>query len=481
MNDRAANPANTKNRRPNRRSPKAPATSGFAARKAATEILNAVLAEGASLDDAFAAAISGGTLKGVEGRDRALTRLIVATSLRRLPEIETIIAKFVKKKLGAKTGLVREILITGAAQMMFLDIAPHAVVNVATSLASADRHGRHFKGLVNAVLRNISKSEEAPLQGEAAVKMNLPPWLLTSWVKAYGEADALAAASLLFEDPPLDLTTKSDPQKWGEALGGAVLENGTVRLNKPGRVEALAGFEDGDWWVQDAAASLPARLLAAKSGKNIIDLCAAPGGKTAQLALTGAKVTAVERNPERAKRLGANLTRLGFKAEIVVDDAALWRPETRADGVLLDAPCSATGIFRRHPDSLRRRGQSQVAKLAKLQAELIDASLAMLNPGGTLVYCTCSLEVAEGEAQIDAALARHSNLEVIPIAPGEVPGFAKSVTDQGYLRVLPHHLSAPARPDLAEITPESDQNSESKGGWPAGGSDGFFAAKLRLS
>lgn len=437
------------------------ATSGFGARKAAAEILHQVLREGAALDDAFTASIAGGSLKNEDGRDRALARLIVATSLRRLPEIELKIADLLSKPLGEKTGLVREILISGAAQIRFLDIAPHAVVNVATAIASGDRHGRHFKGLVNGVLRNLVRSETVTTSGDDAVRTNFPSWLLESWTTAYSEEDAMAAASLLFADPPLDLTVKSDPEGWATRLGGIGLANGTVRITKPGRVEALDGYKDGEWWVQDAAASMPARLAGASPGKSIVDLCAAPGGKSAQLAQAGAHVIAVDRDANRTDRLKANLARLALKAEIVVADANSWRPPAAVDAVLLDAPCSATGIFRRHPDMLRRRGPGEVAKLAKLQEKLIDSAAAMLPSGGTLVYCTCSLEPAEGEDQIAAALDRHEDLTLAPATPAEVPGFAASITSTGVLRILPHHLPAP------EGTP--------------GGSDGFFAARLQKS
>ena len=454
------------NHRPRNRQPRRPsATEGFAARKGAAEVLAAVLRDNEALDDAFAASIAEGPLTAAPARDRALARLIIATSLRRLPEIEAALAGLLSKPLGPKTGLVREILITGAAQMVFLGIAPHAVVNVATALASADRHGRHYKGLVNGVLRNLARAGLSPLVGEAAVRTNFPPWLLTSWSEAYGETAALAAAAYLFDDPPLDLTVKSDPEGWAARLGGAVMGNGTVRIAKPGRIEALAGFEAGEWWVQDAAASMPARLTGAAPGRTIIDLCAAPGGKTAQLAATGAQVIAVDRDGARAERLGGNLARLGLGAEIVVADATAWKPPAPADAVLLDAPCSATGIFRRHPDILTRRQPGQVAKLTQIQSRLIDASLDMLAPGGCLIYCTCSLEKAEGEDQIVNALSRHPALRIAAIAPEEVPGFEAALTPEGLLRILPHQLSS--------------ARNETTGPDIKGGSDGFFVARLK--
>ncbi|VAW15894.1 16S rRNA (cytosine(967)-C(5))-methyltransferase, partial [hydrothermal vent metagenome] len=441
------------------------ATAGFAARKAAVDILAVVLRGGAALDDAFANAIADGKLSGIEPRDRALARLIIATSLRRLPEIEAVLAGLLDRPLGPKIGMVGEILITGIAQIIFLGIAPHAVVNVATAMASADRHGRHYKGLVNGVLRNLARAEPSPLTGEEAVRKNLPAWLLQSWTDAYGEAAALASAAFLFDDPPLDITVKSDSEIWAEKLGGAVMGNGTVRIAKPGRIEALAGFEAGEWWVQDAAASMPARLIGAAPGRTIIDLCAAPGGKTAQLAASGAQVIAVDRDGARAERLGGNLARLGLETEIVVADATAWKPPAPADAVLLDAPCSATGIFRRHPDILTRRQPGQVAKLAQIQSRLIDASLDMLAPGGCLIYCTCSLQKAEGEDQIVNALSRHPALRIAAITPEEVPGFEAALTPEGLLRILPHQLVAA-------------RNDETTGPDIKGGSDGFFAARL---
>ena len=281
----------------------------------------------------------------------------------------------------------------------------------------------------------------------------------TRWVARYGEerAHAIAAANLI--EPPLDLTVKSDPQHWAIEMSGRVLPNRSVRLLPKGRIEALPGFEQGAWWVQDVAASLPAHLMGDVAGKRVADLCAAPGGKTAQLALAGASVVAVDISKTRLKTLAANLARLGLAATTVAADAATWSPEERFDAVLLDAPCSSTGTIRRHPDIPYLKSPKDIEALAALQARLLDNATALLKPGGTLVYSTCSLELEEGEAQIAALLARNPAIQVDPILPGDVFGQPDWLQPPGFLRTFPYQL------DLG--TPE----------WS--GMDGFFAARLK--
>lgn len=442
-----------------RRSRKAkPLPPGSQSRLAAHDILDDVLKRDIALDDALAAAMAAGPLAEAQPRDRALARLIVATTLRRLPEIDALLSKFLDRPLPKRSGAALAILRCAVAQIRFLDIAPHAAVGIATELSARDRDARHFKGLVNGVLRNLTRSDAGEAPSAESALFNLPDWLAKSWTEAYG-ADATAGiAAALLEEPSLDLTVRADPEGWARRLGGVTMANGSVRLVRAGRIEELDGFESGGWWVQDAAASMPARLFGDLAGRRVIDLCAAPGGKTAQLAAAGADVFAVERDGTRAGRLGENLKRLSLNAEIVVADARNWRPFAAADAVLLDAPCSATGIARRHPDIIRRRGPEQIAPLLGLQAALIDSAAEMLKPGGTLVYCTCSLQPEEGENQADLALIRHPTLARHPIEASEVPGFEMAITGLGDLRILPHLASAPE-------------------GTPAG-SDGFFVARF---
>ena len=257
-----------------------------------------------------------------------------------------------------------------------------------------------------------------------------------------------------------NVSVKAEPEAWAEKLGGTLLATGTVRLAAGGRVEALPGFSEGAWWVQDAAAALPARLLGNVAGKSVVDLCAAPGGKTAQLAAAGAGVTAVDLSGARMQRLRANLDRLHLEAELVEADAASWSPGRTFDAVLLDAPCTATGTIRRHPDILRLKRPEDVAALADIQTRLLDNAAKLLAPGGTLIYCTCSLQPEEGVEQVDRFLSRQPRFARRPIDPGESGIDPDWVTEAGDLRTLPFHLPG-ARPELS-------------------GLDGFYAARLVL-
>jgi 16S rRNA (cytosine967-C5)-methyltransferase len=281
--------------------------------------------------------------------------------------------------------------------------------------------------------------------------------LIARWTEAYGEATARAIAEANGHEPALDITVKDDPAHWGERLRGRALPTGTVRTLAQGAVSLLPGFTEGAWWVQDAAASLPARLLGDVRGLRVADLCAAPGGKTAQLAQTGALVTAVDRSPARLNRLQDNLARLKLTADMVAADALEWDAEP-FDAVLLDAPCSSTGTIRRHPDVPWLRGEADIGVLTGLQTKLLDRAASLVKPGGIIVYCVCSLEPQEGEAQIEALLARNPALSRWPIPANEVFGQAELINGRGELRTFPFHL------------PDPDPR------W--GGLDGFFAARL---
>jgi 16S rRNA (cytosine967-C5)-methyltransferase len=266
-------------------------------------------------------------------------------------------------------------------------------------------------------------------------------------------------ALALAHEPSLDLTVKSDAAQWASRLHGEVLSTGSVRTVLHGAVTMLPGFSEGQWWVQDAAAALPVRLFGDIKGKSIADLCAAPGGKTAQLAQSGAHVTALDRSPARVARLRENLTRLSLQAETVVADAVEWAgPPEGFDGILIDAPCTSTGTIRRHPDVAWLRQESDIAAMTVLQQRLLKKSVSLLKPGGTLVYCTCSLEPEEGEHAIAALLAAEPALRRVPIEASEVSGLSEIITTEGDLRTLPSHL------------PNADPK--------LGGLDGFFAARL---
>ena len=432
---------------------------GLPARRAAIELLSAVIDKKQPLDDILSRSLATGWMFDLPARDRALARAIVATSLRRRGEIDRVLDTFLERGMPDKGGKLYPILLSGAAQLIFLKTPPHAAIDLAVRLAQWDSRARRYDKLVNAVLRRVAKEGEAIVASLDAPRVNTPDWLWERWVARYGEdrAHAIAAANLI--EPPLDLTVKSDPQHWAIEMSGRVLPNRSVRLLPKGRIEALPGFEQGAWWVQDVAASLPARLMGNVNGQSVADLCAAPGGKTAQLALAGASVAAVDISKTRLKTLSANLARLGLAATTVAADAATWSPEERFDAVLLDAPCSSTGTIRRHPDIPYLKSPKDIEALAALQARLLDNATALLKPGGTLVYSTCSLELEEGEAQIAALLARNSGVQVDPILPSDVFGQPDWLQPPGFLRTFPYQL------DLG--TPE----------WS--GMDGFFAARLK--
>ncbi len=419
------------------------------ARAIALEILGSVLVQRVALDEALNRHDHMGRL---EARDRAFARLLIATTLRRLGQIDALIAACLERPLDRKAGRIQGILRLGVCQLVFLGVAPHAAVDGAVSLVGKNRA---FRGLVNAVLRRISREGAEIAKSQDAARLNTPGWLWRRWCAAHGEPATRAIAEVHLADPPLDFTVKGDPQAWAARLEATILPGGSLRRTAGGAIEALEGYGEGAWWVQDAAAALPARLLGDVAGETVIDLCAAPGGKTAQLAASGARVIALDRDRDRLERLKANLGRTGLEAEIIRADAAKWRPERPATHVLLDAPCSATGTIRRHPDIPHLKKPGDIARLVDVQDRLLDAAAAMLAPGGTLVYCVCSLEPEEGPMRIAALLARNPGLARESVSAALPDGLGELVTGDGELRSLPCHLA-----DL-------------------GGLDGFYAARLR--
>ena len=431
---------------------------GLPARRAAVAVLSAVIEKKQPLDDILGRSIAKGWMLDLPARDRAFTRAIVATSLRRRGEIDIVLARLLERGMPAKSGSLYEILLSAAAQLIFLKAPPHAVIDLAVRLAQQDPQAKRFDKLANAVLRKVATDGEAIAAKLDAPRVNTPDWLWARWASYWGESRARGTATMHLVEPPLDLSVKSDPETWAETLSGRVLPNGSVRLQPKGRIEALPGYDEGAWWVQDVAASLPARLLGDVAGQRVADLCAAPGGKTAQLALAGASVVAVDISPHRLAQVEQNLTRLGLSGETVAANATAWQPEERFDAVLLDAPCSSTGTIRRHPDIPYLKSAKDIEGLALLQARLLDNAASLLKPGGRLVYSTCSLEPEEGEAQIAALLVRNPALRLDPILPAELGGRADWIEASGCLRTFPNQL--------ALETPE----------WS--GMDGFFAARL---
>jgi 16S rRNA (cytosine967-C5)-methyltransferase len=433
------------------------AVPGLAARRLAADILDAVLRRRRPLDEELDGPATRAALAGLPDRDRALTRALVAAVLRRLGSLRHLLGPFLDRGLPKEAPGVETALLLGAAQILLLDVPDHAAVDLAVRLVQADRHAARYAGLVNAVLRRLAREGAERLAGLDAAVLDTPEWLMARWIATYGEATARAIAAANNREPALDLTVKSDPQLWAARLGGRVLPTGTVRMIAHGAVTALPGFAEGEWWVQDAAAALPVRLFGNVSGLRVADLCAAPGGKTAQLAAAGARVTAVDRAPARLDRARENLARLSLPADLVIADVAEWTAEP-FDAVLLDAPCSSTGTIRRHPDVPWLKSAADIAKLAALQRRLIERAAALTKPGGTLVYCTCSLEPEEGEHIVADLLAHEPSLRHAPIAAAEVFGCGEFITKDGDLRTLPCHL-----PD-----------AESR----LAGVDGFYAARL---
>ena len=435
----------------------ADAVPGLAARRLAADILDGVLRRRRALDDELEGAATRAALAALPERDRALTRALVAAVLRRLGSLRHLLDLFLDRGPPKEAPRVETALLLGAAQILLLDVPDHAAVDLAVRLTQADRHAARYAGLVNAVLRRLAREGAGRLAGFDAAVLDTPEWLIARWIATYGETTARAIAVANSREPALDLTVKSDPELWAARLGGRVLPTGTVRTIAHGAITALPGFTEGAWWVQDAAAALPARLFGGVTGLRVADLCAAPGGKTAQLAVAGARVTAVDRAPTRLGRVRENLSRLSLQAELVSADVAEWSAEP-FDAVLLDAPCSSTGAIRRHPDVPWLKSPADIAKLAALQRRLIERAAALTKPGGTLVYCTCSLEPEEGEHIVTGLLAQEPSVRRAPIAATEVFGCGEFISKDGDLRTLPCHF-----PD-----------AESR----LAGLEGFYAARL---
>jgi 16S rRNA (cytosine967-C5)-methyltransferase len=440
---------------PRARSSPQPDVPGLAARRIAADILDGVLHRRIALDEQLSGKNAHPGLAGLADRDRALMRRLASTVLRRLGSLRHLLGTLLERGFPSDAPRAETILLIGAAQILWLDVPDHAAVDLSVRLAQADRRAARYAGLVNAVLRRVAQNRET-FAAEDPIR-NTPDWLLKRWTAHYGETTARAIAAANGHEPALDLTVKGDAANWAERLRGRVLPTGSVRTLAQGAIALLPGFREGAWWVQDAAAALPARLLGDVRGLAVADLCAAPGGKTAQLALAGARVTAVDRSPTRLARLRENLARLQVEAETIAADVLDWQAGP-FHAVLIDAPCSATGTIRRHPDVPWLKSQADLGILTALQQRLLARAADLLKPGGRLVYCVCSLEPEEGEQQIADLLARDLRLERLPVSADEVFGRAEFVTATGDLRTLPFHL------------PDPDPH------WA--GLDGFYAARL---
>jgi len=421
---------------------------GLAARAAAQAILSDVLRKKRPLDAAF------DRLGTLPARDAGFARTIAGETLRRLGQIEDLVRHLVPKSPAPhKSGPTLEILYAATCELLFLNVAPHAAVDAANRLARADSKAMHFKPLINAVLRRVAREGRAHVAAQDAPRLNTPDWLWARWTAAYGEDTARAIAAAHARPAPVDLVLKD--KAYAGQPDAKILFDGVARLSASSRIDELPGFADGHWWVQDAAATLPAGLMGDVAGRTVIDLCAAPGGKTMQLAARGANVIAVERDAARLMRMRDNLERTHLPATLVESDVRDFRPAAPAPFVLLDAPCTATGTIRRHPDLPWIKSASDVTYCEQAAAELLAVAADMVAPSGLLVFAVCSLEPEEGALQVENFLRLRSDYRREPVTAKDMFGYDEWISAEGDLRTLPCHLA------------------------PQGGMDGFFAARLR--
>ncbi len=432
-----------------------PADDGRRARLIAAAIIEDVLRRALPLDETLDRTLANTDL---EPRDKGLVRAIATVAVRHSGVIRKAIEARLANGVWPKAGRFPALMIGAAAQLLYLDVPDHAAVSTAVDCIGEDRESRPFAKLANAVLRRIAREKDEILAAADSLRDDTPPWLAERWIFTYGADKAHAIAAAHGHEPSVDLWAKANPALWAEKLGGVLMPTGSIRLQHREAIPSLEGYNQGAWWVQDAAASLPALMLAVKPGERVADLCAAPGGKTAQLASAGAHVLAVDRSAPRMKRFAANMERLGLQVETRIADAATLQSEP-FDAILLDAPCSATGTIRRHPDVAWSKTEDDISKLTALQSRLLDHAVTLLKPDGRLVYCTCSLEAEEGENQIAAFLARHPEMERAPVRPGEIPGLDAFLSPEGDIRTTP------------DAWPHADPR--------LAGLDGFFAARLR--
>ncbi|MDI7863067.1 MFS transporter [Rhizobiaceae bacterium n13] len=434
---------------------------GLEARAAAAKILGAVIDRKTSLDGMLDPGHGNPSYRALNEADQALVRAILNTTLRHLPRIEAAIRGLIDTPLPEGARALHHVLVIAAAQILYLDIPDHSAVDLAVEQANRDPRNRRFAKLVNAVLRRLAREKASILVATAGTQA-MPAWFFERLSFVYGPDAATSISEAQLQPAAIDISVKSDPEGWARRLSGHVLPTGSVRLAAfEGGIPSLDGFADGEWWVQDAAASIPARLFGDLSGKTAVDLCAAPGGKTAQLVLAGARVTALDQSASRLKRLKGNLARLGLEAELHEMNMADFSPDTLFDAVLLDAPCSSTGTTRRHPDVLWTKGPEDIAKLAALQERLLRHAMTLVKPGGVVVFSNCSLDPSEGEEVVARVLADKPEFARVAVAKEDWPGLEDAISPLGEFRTTPAML--PATEGIA------------------GGLDGFYATALRRS
>ena len=445
---------------PNAQRNQSAARPGLATRRAAQRLLAAVIETRTSLDGLTDDEHGHPQFMALDPRDRALARAILASALRHRVTIVRLLSGLFDRPLPKNAANLLHVLHVAAAQILFLDVPDHSAVDLAVESAKSDPRSVRFASLVNAVLRKLIRSRETALPEMLAKTDDAPDWFVERLQGAYGAEKTRAILAMHRFPAPLDLTVKQDAAGWAAKLNGQVLPNGTVRLESfEGKVSELAGFAEGAWWVQDVAASLPARLMGDIRGKRVADLCAAPGGKTASLILQGAEVIAVDMSASRLKRLEGNLSRLALTAETRIANLLDFKPAELLDAVLLDAPCSSTGTIRRHPDVAWTKTLEDVEKLAALQLKLLRHCVSLVKPGGVVLFSNCSLDRHEGEDLTARFLAEEKRVESFGFLPGELPGFGHLIDKNGWLRTTPADLNL-GRPEIS-------------------GMDGFFAARFK--
>jgi 16S rRNA (cytosine967-C5)-methyltransferase len=424
-------------------------------RQVALDILQAFWNEERFLDSLFE---TDQNFLDLDSRNRNFVRMMVTTAVRRSGQIDDIMRRgFSDPKQKMSPPIVGFIFHLAIAQIVFMNVADHAAVNTSVDLTSRNGATR-AKGFMNAVLRKVVQNGKNWTTEQDIARLNTPNWLLDIWTKDYGDAQALEIAQASVCEAALDITIADpiDRDKWAEFLECTALPSGSLRRQESAMIPELAGFEEGGWWVQDASAALPVRLMGDLLNKDVIDLCAAPGGKALQLAAGGANVYALDRSAKRMERLKENTKRARLQDKITTEvaDAAFWRSKNQFDAVLLDAPCTATGTIRRNPDVAWLKEAEDVESMKLIQNNLLENSVAMLKDDGMLLYCTCSLQKEEGERQLNEFLAKHKEFSIKPILPQEVPELEHAITEEGYLRILPYYWAA------------------------YGGLDGFFIGRL---
>lgn len=437
---------------------------GLAVRRVSVRLLGAVLDKKTSLSGLIDNEHGHPQYLGLSQRDRSLCRAILAAALRHRGQIMVALSRFLARPLPSQALALQNLLHISVAQILYLDIPDHAVIDLAVRVAKLDPRMRRFSGMVNALLRNVAR-EAAFLRQQPLSIEGGPAWFSQLLVSTYGKEKAEKILAIQSTPPPLDLTVKSDSEGWAKRLGGVVLPNGSVRLSSlDGSVADLEGYGEGAWWVQDFAAALPACLLGNIQGKRVADLCASPGGKTAQLALQGADVTAIELSANRIKRLKENMQRLHFSVSTWQGDVRDFYPQQLFDAVLLDAPCSSTGTIRRHPDILWTKSMDDIVKLAEHQYDLLVAAIALVKKGGRIVFSNCSLAKEEGEDLIKKMISTRSDVVLEPILAEEMGVMAHLLSCEGFLRTTPA--------DFCHKNWGHDHDIFL-------GMDGFFAARLR--